>query len=409
MDVLELTRRLVAIDSQNPGPGEAEIAAYVASWLRERDIDSTIVELHPGRPNVIATVERGPGRHLGLTGHLDTKPIGDAIDSWHTDPFALTVEGDLAYGLGSTDMKGAVAAMMIALDGFRRGDHGGSGTVSLILTADEEQGSDAGAQALTRAAKLPAVDGLVIGEPSGVDEPWESIFLVSRGICCFEIDIDTTQGHSGLSPRLGRNATLIAADLLHAFEDFRPPIDEPGRVPARPTVNPGMMINGGVCFGVWPGRCTVGMEIRTVPGMVRDSVDRAITELVAATVGDDARTTIRYADGSLGWMPATELDPQHPMVAAAQRAALSVLDRDLEPAAYPGGTDAAYFMGEAEVPTIVSLGPGWLSVAHGANEKVGVSQLDQATQLYSRLINEFLVQPNPTERKSPDGQDCDGQ
>lgn len=395
MDTLDLTRELVAIDSQNPGQGEVAIADYVASWFSERDIASTIIELRPGRPNVIATVERGAGPHLGLAGHLDTKPVGDAITAWRTNPFELAVDEDIAYGLGATDMKGAVAAMMIALDRFRRWDDAPSGTVSLILTADEEQGSDAGAQALTRSDRLPAVDVLLIGEPSGVDQPWESIFLVSRGICCFEVDLDTTQGHSGLSPRLGRNAILVAADLLHAFERFIPPVAEPGLVPARPTVNPGMMINGGVCFGVWPGRCTVGFEIRTVPGMNRDQVTEAIANLVESTVGDNAVATIRYAEGSLGWMPATELDPAHRVVSAAQKATKSVLGHEIPPGAYPGGTDAAYFMGEAGIPTVVSLGPGWLSVAHGANEKVGVTQLYQATDLYEQFIREFLQQPTP--------------
>lgn len=389
MDVLDLTRDLVAIDSQNPGARECAVADFVVAWCADHRIEARVVEIDEGRPNVLATVERGPGPHLGLTGHLDTKPIGDARGSWRTDPFELVVDGDLAYGLGATDMKGAVAAMLLALAEFA--EHGERGTVSLILTADEEQGSDSGAQSLVRDGHLPPVDALVIGEPSGVDEPWEALFLVSRGICCFELDVRTTQGHSGLSPRLGRNAMLVAADLLHAFELFEPPIARPGLVPAKPTVNPGMMIDGGVCFGVWPGRARVGIEIRTVPGMDRDETRAAIAGLVDATVGDQAEVAIAYEPGSMGWMPATELDPAHPVVAAAQRAAVAVLGHELPVAAYPGGTDAAYFMGEAGIPTVVSLGPGWLSVAHGANERIGVTQLADAQRLYTELIRTFVA------------------
>lgn len=392
MDVLDLTARLVAIDSQNPGAGESAIAAEVTDWCRSRGFDTRLVELHQGRPNVIAMVDRGPGPHLGLAGHLDTKPIGDALASWRTDPLKLTVVGDEAFGLGATDMKGAVAAMLLAVERFATAPEG-SGSISLLLTADEEQGSDAGAQALSRSAMLPPVDALVIGEPSGIDDPWEALFVVSRGICCFEVQVDTTQGHSGLSPRLGRNAMLVAADVLHAFERFCPPVAAPGLTPTTPTVNPGMMINGGVCFGVWPGRCTVGIEIRTVPGMDREAVSRAIDELVQRTVAGQATAVVRYAEGSLGWMPATEVDPAHPVVIAANRAAEAVLGSPLPFAAYPGGTDAAYFMGEAGIPTVVSLGPGWLSVAHGANEKVGVSQLEQAVDLYSWLISDYLQPP----------------
>src|SRR5690606_19437554 len=109
------------------------------------------------------------------------------------------------------------------------------------------QGSDAGAKALA-ALGQPRADAIVIGEPSGVDEPWELMGLVSRGICCFEVTVRTTQGHSGLSGRLGRNAVQVATDVVRALESFEPPVTTPGAVPAEPLVNPGMLISGGVAF-----------------------------------------------------------------------------------------------------------------------------------------------------------------
>ncbi len=67
----------------------------------------------PERPNLLATLDFGPGgRHLVLCGHIDTKPVGGA--HWSVEPFSATVDGDRLYGLGSTDMKGAVAAMIVA-------------------------------------------------------------------------------------------------------------------------------------------------------------------------------------------------------------------------------------------------------------------------------------------------------
>ena len=95
----------------------------------------------PERPNLLATFDFGPGgRHLVLCGHIDTKPVGGA--DWSVDPFAATVDGDRLYGLGSTDMKGAVAAMIVAardLDLPR-------GRLSLLLVADEENGAAYGAR-----------------------------------------------------------------------------------------------------------------------------------------------------------------------------------------------------------------------------------------------------------------------
>jgi succinyl-diaminopimelate desuccinylase len=389
VEVLELTRTLVAIDSQNPGPLEPEIAGFVTDWAGEKGFEIETIELRDGRPNVVVSVDRGAGPRLGLSGHLDTKPVGDARSLWLTDPLELTVIDDLAYGLGSTDMKGAVAAMMVALERYAAAS--GTGTLSLVLTADEEQGSDAGAKALSESGRIPRLDALVIGEPSGIDEPWEALHLVSRGICCFEIEVITRQGHSGLSPRLGRNATLVAGDLLRAFEEFRPTVSHPGAVKCAPTVNPGIFVSGGVSWGTWPGSCRVGVEIRLVPGMEKETIHTEVDEFVRANLPDDADYRIHYVPSGQGWMPAVELAPDTPVAIAALRAAEEVLGRSIPVAAFPGGTDATYFLGAGGVPTVTSLGPGWISVAHGANECVGVGQLSEAADIYERLAAGFCA------------------
>jgi acetylornithine deacetylase/succinyl-diaminopimelate desuccinylase-like protein len=391
MDVLEWTDRLVALDSQNPGRSEAEIAREVEAACTELDFEVRRVEIEAGRPNLLVSVDRGSGPHLGLCGHLDTKPIGQALGAWRSDPFRLTIDGDLAYGLGASDMKGAVAAMLVTLARFA--DDGPRGVLTAVLTADEEQGSNAGAKALVASGLLPEFDAIVIGEPSGIDSPWESLHLVSRGISCFDVEVRTQQGHSGLSDRLGKNAVLVAADLVEALGHFRPTVSQPGSVACTPTVNPGMHIQGGVAFGTWPGWCTVGTEIRLVPGMDRDEVQREVEDFVNETVGRVARATVHWREGSMGWMPAVGLDPNAPIVRAAQRACTRVLGHELPITAYPGGTDATYFIGQAGIPTIASLGPGWLSVAHGANECVGVGQLETAVELYTTLARDFMSTP----------------
>lgn len=390
MDVLALTSDLVAIDSQNPGIGEEAIVNHLQEVCTELGLPTRVIEPVAGRPNLIVTVDRGPGKHLALSGHVDTKPVGDALDQWDTDPLELTIVENLAYGLGSSDMKGAVAATLLALERFSRTP--GAGTLSAILTADEEQGSAAGSQALVNGGHLPEVDAMVICEPSGFQHPWEALYLASRGICCFELDIWTRQGHSGLSPLLGRNATLVAADLLKAFENFQPTVTDPGAVPCDVTVNPGMLIEGGVTFGTWPGHCRLGVEIRLAPGMDERLVKQEIQALVDSVIGSSAQVDIQYRSGSLGWMPGIELDPNHDIVQSSQRAASRTLGLNLEPRGYPGGTDAAYFMGDGKIPTVSSLGPGWLSVAHGPNECVGVDQLHQSVDLYETLADDYLTE-----------------
>ncbi|WP_191089766.1 M20 family metallopeptidase [Nesterenkonia ebinurensis] len=385
---MSLTAELVAIDSSNPGVGEQAVVDRLEDLCRELNLPFQRIEPVAGRPNLVVTVDKGPGRHLALSGHVDTKPIGDAADQWQTDPFTLTTIGNLAYGLGSSDMKGAVAASLLALQRYSQGP--GAGKLSAVLTADEEQGSGAGAQALTEQNLLPEIDAMVICEPSGVEEPWEALHLVSRGICCVELEIWTKQGHSGLSPALGRNAVLVAADLLKAFESFSPTVSHPGAVPCEVTVNPGMLVEGGVAFGTWPGHCRIGIELRLAPGMDETVVKQEIQDVVDQIAGDSAHVEVQYRPGSLGWMPGIELDPGHDVVEACQRAAAQVLGKNLNFRGYPGGTDATYFMRQAGIPTVTSLGPGWLSVAHGPNECVGVDQLYQSVDLYQALAENYL-------------------
>lgn len=384
--VLDLTAELVAIDSQNPGTGEAQIAAFVADHARERGLEARTIETAPGRHNVLITVDAGAGPHLALSGHLDTKPIGD-LSAWQTRPLELVVEDDLAYGLGTSDMKGAVAAMMLAMQSWSQS--ASRGRLSLILTADEEAGCNYGSIALSQ-QRLVNADAIVIGEPSGISTPWEALYVISRGICCFEVVVRGQQGHSGLSEHLPTSATVAAAQAATALADFTPTVLETPSIPCHPTVNAAVQMSGGVYYGVHPGEAVIASDIRLVPGMSQAALDRDLRNLLQSALPSDVEWEIRYAPGSLRWMDGAEIPSDHAVVSAAQQACVGVLGEALPLRAYPGGTDATHFLNIAGIPTIAALGPGWLSVAHGPDECVGVSQLSQAQNLYERIALTYL-------------------
>ena len=343
----------------------------------------------PGRKSLVATVFRSQnGRHLALAGHLDTKPVGDAGARWRTDPFELTVLNGQAYGLGSSDMKGAVAAMMLAARNFAATP--GEGALTLVLSADEEQGSAYGVRYLARqhANILAGVDGVVVGEPGGIERSWEGIYTVSRGLCAFYLEIVTQQGHSGLSQKLGLSAVQIAARIALAFEEFEPLLDD-GSPGTGATTNPGITIEGGVGWGVWPGRASLAIEIRTVPGMSLERIHRSALELARSVAGGNAQVELRPAAGVQSWIPAARISDNSALVLAARRAAREVLGRTLPLEQYPGGTDAAYFTTELRIPSVSSLGPGLLTCAHGPNEYVPVVDLSVATKSYSELADKY--------------------
>ncbi|HLV57287.1 MAG TPA: M20/M25/M40 family metallo-hydrolase [Natronosporangium sp.] len=386
VDPVDLLAELVAIDSSNPGPGEAAIARYIDDLARRWGFESRVVETAPGRANVLVRVDAGGSRSLGLSGHLDTKPAGE-LARWRTPPWELSIDGDLAYGLGTSDMKGALAAMLVAARTWSATAR--RGRLDLIFTADEEAGSQLGAWELARRG-LVDVEAVLVGEPSGITTEWEQLSVVSRGICCFEVTVHGRQGHSGLSERLPTSATVAAARAVLAIDALRPRHPPAGEIPRTPTVNAGVRIGGGVFFGVHPGHATVDCEVRLVPGMRRDELVADVRAALAAAMPADVRWDVRLRPDQLGWLPASEIAADHPLVRAAGDAAAQVLGRKLPLGVYPGGTDASAFSQGAGVPSIASLGPGWLSVAHAPNEHVGRSQVRDAAEIYRRIATAFL-------------------
>ena len=139
-DLARLTADLVAIDSVNPslvagGAGEREIARTVAAWLEEAGLEVEVLEPVLGRPSVVGVARgRGGGRSLMLNAHLDTVGVAGM-----EAPFAPRIEGERLYGRGSLDMKGSLAAIMLA--GREAAKRGLRGDVIVAAVADEEAGS----------------------------------------------------------------------------------------------------------------------------------------------------------------------------------------------------------------------------------------------------------------------------
>jgi succinyl-diaminopimelate desuccinylase len=191
VDPVALTSRMIGCRSVTPVDDGA--MAIVAGELDR--LGFTVERFAAGGPpngpveNLFAT--RGSGSpHFAFAGHVDVVPPGAG---WTTDPFTPTVAGDLLYGRGAVDMKGAIAAFVAAAASAP--DHGG--TLSLILTGDEEGPAEHGTVALIEwmAARGIRPDMILVGEPTSEARLGDTIKIGRRGSVNVWIEVAGRQGH----------------------------------------------------------------------------------------------------------------------------------------------------------------------------------------------------------------------
>jgi acetylornithine deacetylase len=392
-ELIELACDLIAINSQSPPNGDERA---ISNFLQDKTAAfglgrATIVARDPARPNLVITAPgTGAGPNLVLNAHVDTKPVGDARAEWRTDPLGpVQLDGKL-YGLGSSDMKSAVAAMVFAARALRETGVQLGGDLILAFVADEESGAAYGSQFL--APKLAGIaDACLIGEPSGWTHDWQGIHVVSRGISCFKIRVHGTQMHSSLSDRMpsvsavGKMAELIVRMRDEVELQWKPH----ALSSAGPTLNVGVTAEGGVSYGVVPGSASFGCDLRTLPGMTFDDVRDALARWVQALQDTDSSFKVSLEfEPNRAWIAAAEIDANHDLVEAVKGAAADVLGSSPELSIFPGATDAPWFEA-AGIPTLASFGPGILTHCHGPNEYVSLESILAAARIYARTVANY--------------------
>jgi acetylornithine deacetylase/succinyl-diaminopimelate desuccinylase-like protein len=392
-ELLDFTCRLIATPSPNPPGDERAVAKLVAEELVSLGITS-IRELAKTetRPNIIAKVNgNGSGPTLILCGHLDTKPAGDE-NAWLTDPLHPVIRDGHLIGLGSGDMKAAVAAMVYSAAAVRL-DPDLKGSLSLVFTADEEAGSVFGSRWLAESGFLEG-DAAIIGEPSGITEEWEALHIVSRGAALFKVKVSGTQVHSSISDRVPTvNATVMMARLINRMHcDLKAHLTYEGHPfgGLGPTVNIGVMAKAGIYYGVYPGSAEFACDIRTLPGMTREQMEKDLKEFLRQAMNDDPGLQAELVFEA--WVPATEISSEESVVRSLQAAAQTVLGHTPRLEAFPGATDAPQLQLTAGIPTVAAFGPGLLPQAHSPNEYLAVQSVLQAAKIYALGTWRYLNQ-----------------
>jgi acetylornithine deacetylase len=351
--VERLVADLVAVDSVNPalvagGAGEREIAALVAGRLQAAGLAVDVVG-PPERPSVVGVARgTGGGRSLMLCGHLDTVGVAGMAD-----PHRPVVRAGRLHGRGAYDMKGGVAACLLAAEAAAGA--GLAGDVIVAAVADEEHAS-VGIRAALEGVRA---DACVVAEPTGLD-----VVVAHKGFAWWELEATGRAAH-GSRPDLGVDAIAALGPVLVALAELGRELATRPHPRLGPASVHASLIEGGQELSSYPERCRLAIERRSLPGEDEAALERELSALAAA--GGDAvraRTTLVRAP--------FEVAANAPVVAAVRAAAAARLGREPALTGHAAWMDAA-FTSAAGIPTVV-FGPDGAG-AHAVEEWVDLGSV----------------------------------
>ncbi len=381
--VVELLKCLVACPSVNPGPhqnpgpgsGERGMTELLTPLLKSWGATVQRIELAPDRFNLIAT---WPGkistRSLLLDAHADT--VGN--EGMTIPPFDPVIHDGRLYGRGSCDTKGPMAAMLLAIKKILDEDGQLPLTVHFAATGDEEDGAMGATQLVQSGLHL---DGVIVGEPTDL-----KIVYAHKGACRFRIILTGKAAHSSL-PSLGINAVEAAAELVlmirHQFPERMQYRNHPELGPATLCVS---TISGGNKVNIVPDRCQMEVDCRCLPGERRPHLEQEMNRLLITLA--KSYPGLRAECQIFQWYPAMAGNTADTFVAHMTEACGTVTGARLMSTA-PYATNGGFFS-EKNIPCIV-FGPGSIANAHTADESVELAQVEQAVEIYARMIRAFAT------------------
>lgn len=381
LDPVASLKALVACPSVTPEEGGA--LSYLADTLTGLGFKvDRVVFSEPGTPdveNLFATIGSRPP-HLVFAGHTDVVPPGEA-SRWSHPPFAGETDGGLLFGRGAVDMKGGIAAFIAATSDFLATKANPPGTLSLLITGDEEGPAINGTVKLLDWALNAGhrFDAALVGEPTSVSRLGDTVKIGRRGSLSGTIRVPGRQGHAAY-PHLADNPVPPLVRMLHRLTGLR--LDE-GTEDFQPSNLEVTSVDvGNPAFNVIPGEATARFNVRfndrwTVAALT----DHLRGELDAAADGTVYELTIAHGP-SESFLTRSEalLDPLFGAIREVT---------GLAPEHSTGGgtSDARFFKPVCAVAEFGLVG----DTMHQIDERVPLDDLKILTTIYRRFLELYFA------------------
>jgi acetylornithine deacetylase len=371
-EAAELVTALVALDSTNPqlvpgGAGEGPVAGYLARRLEAAGLELDVWEVLPGRPNVVATLRgSGGGKRLMLCGHTDVVRGSD-------EQFRPELRDGRLYGRGAVDMKGGIAAAVLAVERVARLGRL-PGDLSLALVVDEEWLS-VGAEALV-GRHVP--DAAIFPEPSNLD-----VVVEHGGFAWFEVESTGVEAAGGDTDH-GRDSIAMLGPVLGDIRTLdRELATRPAPAWGRASIH-ASTITGGDQLPVYPASCTVGVERCLIPGETWRGAEDEIREMLARALAGDPE--LRASFTTIVGRDPIAIGRDEPVAVALLSAFEDELQRPPVVRGEIGWMDSGILF-ESGVPclTFGPIGAG----EHTATEWVDVASIETCAKVLERAARAF--------------------
>lgn len=365
---------LIALPSVNPAflpvnhphGGEKQVADFLVATAEKAGLDVDRQDVLKDRDNVIVRLEPEGEvqRTILLAPHMDT--VGVTSES----QLKPVLKDGKIYGRGACDTKGSIAAYFQAVMEIANDAQRPKHTEIILAALVDEENCQGGSRVLAASGAFEATLAIV-GEPTRL-----RVVTSHKGDLWLRIQTKGKAAH-GSKPSLGRNAVLEMAKVVQMIEGDYAEMLKKARHPllGSPTVCVGTIF-GGRQPNIVPDNCEITIDRRTIPGETTDEILREINRLL-----NESKLRAGLLDIKGLESPPLETDPENELIRALMKAA-----RQAKPAGADYFCDAA-IIATAGVPSVV-FGPGDIAQAHTADEWVGGRQLNDATRILTRFLQQ---------------------
>ena len=381
--VIADTQALIGIDSQNPGPLEAECANWVEARLNDIGLSPERHEVEPGRDNVIAQVKGAnpDAPRLVILGHMDTVPIGNG---WTYPPLGGVIANGNIYGRGACDMKAGLALGIGLLEALVKTNTVPPADVVLVATVDEEAPGMLGAHQLVKGGLIRPSDQILAPEPTGMH-----LRQKQMGLRWLTITVFGKMAHAGRA-HLGIDANHLLAQIIDRLKHTVDALPFEDEILGRARFTCGTF-HGGVAPNVVPGEASAELDIRIVPPLVPEDVVAMVERTAMSVLASypEARFEVEL------------LGARRPPVGASDESKIIQGLKhayEVHTGASPqiGGadgheayTDASMIAALTGSESCTVIGPGATDQAHTVDEFVPIADLELGAKLLWTHIEEW--------------------